>query len=81
MHQPLSYLSVTPLLTLDSFQYNPDDSDQLRVSVECNRAKWFTDVALFSQTCFTVVTLNYIEIEDNDERGSVEMVEVKRKHW
>ena len=35
----------------------------------------------FSQTCFTVVTLNHIEIEDDDERGSLEMVEVKRKHW
>jgi hypothetical protein len=39
-------------------------------------------VALFSQTCFTVVTLNHIEIKGDDERrGSLEMVEVKRKHW
>jgi hypothetical protein len=32
-------LSVTPLLTLDGFNFNPDDLDQLRISVECNRAK------------------------------------------
>jgi hypothetical protein len=36
-------------------------------------------VALFSQTCFTVVTLNQIEIEG--EEATIEMVEVKRKHW
>ena len=79
MHQALSYLSVTPLLTLDGFNCNPDDLDQLRISVECNRAKWFTDVALFSHTSFTVVTLNQIEIESED--ASIEMVEVKRKQW
>jgi hypothetical protein len=36
-------------------------------------------VALFSQKCFTVVTLNQIEIEC--EEATIEMVEVKRKHW
>ncbi len=36
-------------------------------------------MALFSQTCFTVVTLNQIEIEG--EEATIEMVEVKRKHW
>lgn len=36
-------------------------------------------MAVFSQTCFTVVTLNQIEIEG--EEATIEMVEVKRKHW
>ena len=36
-------------------------------------------MALFSQTCFTVVTLNQIEIEG--EEATIEIVEVKRKHW
>ncbi len=76
MHQPLAYLSLTLLLTASDLLYNPDDPTH-KISVECNRAKWYTNVALYSQTCFTVMTFNYIELEDVE----LEMLEVKRRYW